>query len=180
MDSYRGMGEALHHRATVPPRRCHGLCPRMHSASDLAHRQQADLGPVGHHPQPLIKGGKRLPELGQAAAMAHQLLGVGVEAREAARFNWVVNSRWRWPLRWVERSSGQRSWGVAPISADTSASSRSWKPRRTISGIRAPALVPSMSWLSSEAPLWARVKVCVRFGGSAPNRVTDRPTHFHR
>ena len=22
--------------------------------------------------------------------------------------------------------------------------------------------------------------VCVRFGGSAPNRVTDRPTHCHR
>ena len=29
--------------------------------------------------------------------------------------------------------------------AETSASSRSWKPRRTISGIRAPAVVPSMS-----------------------------------
>jgi transposase len=29
------------------------------------------------------------------------------------------------------------------------------------------------------APLWVRVMVCVRFGGSAPNRVTDRPTHCH-
>jgi hypothetical protein len=35
----------------------------------------------------------------------------------------------------------------------------------------------SMSWPSSEAPLWVRVMVCVRFVGSAPNRVTDRPTH---
>ena len=30
---------------------------------------------------------------------------------------------------WVERSSGQRSWRVAPIAAETSASSRSWKLR---------------------------------------------------
>lgn len=54
-----------------------------------------------------------------------------------------------------------------------------WKPRRTISGIRAPAVVPSMSWPSSEAPLWMRGIVCVRFGGTASNRVTDRPTHGH-
>ena len=40
-------------------------------------------------------------------------------------------------------------------------------------------VVPFMSWASSEAPLWVRVMVCVRFGGSSPNRVTDRPTHCH-
>jgi hypothetical protein len=39
--------------------------------------------------------------------------------------------------------------------------------------------LPSMSWLSSESPLWLRVMVCVRFGGCAPNRGTDRPTHCH-
>lgn len=30
-----------------------------------------------------------------------------------------------------------------------------------------------MSWLNSEAPLWLRVMVCVRFGVSAQNRVAD-------
>jgi hypothetical protein len=43
------------------------------------------------------------------------------------------------------RSSGQRSWRMAPMAAETSASSRSWKLRRKISGIRALAVVPSMS-----------------------------------
>jgi hypothetical protein len=38
-------------------------------------------------------------------------------------------------------------------------------------------VVPSMSWPSSEAPLWVRGMVRVRFGGTAPNRVTDWPTH---
>ncbi len=28
--------------------------------------------------------------------------------------------------------------------------------------------------------IWERLMVCVRFGGGAPNRVTDRPTHCHR
>jgi hypothetical protein len=35
------------------------------------------------------------------------------------------------------------------------------------------------SWLRSEASLLVRVVVCVRFGGRAPNRVRDRPTHCH-
>ena len=51
--------------------------------------------------------------------------------------------------------------------------------RRTISGIRALAVVTSMSWPSSMAPLWVRVMICVRFGSTAPNRVTDKPTHCH-
>ena len=70
-----------------------------------------------------------------------------------------------YPLRRVDRGSGQRSRSWAPVRAETSASSRTSNPLRTISGIRAPP--------------WVRVMVCVRFGGSAPNRVTERPTHCH-
>ena len=35
------------------------------------------------------------------------------------------------------------------------------------------------SAISMADPLKERVMVCVRFGGSAPNRLTGRPTHWH-